>query len=471
MTKRIHRRDFGRTTLAGTVAASAAWAWLPETLRAETTAAVGDLKLATFRLDVTPPTGHSLCGGWIQSVVDVDDELEAIGLVLLGAGQPIVLCAVDWTGLLNSAHRQWRETLAEAVGTTPERVAVHCVHQHNAPFACLDAQRIVAAQGDLPDIVDPEFFADCLRRAKQAASESLAQARPITHVAGVNSRVEQVASNRRISRNAANQVQAMRGSATRDEALRALPEGLIDPQAKTIAFYDGSERIAACHYYATHPMSYYGDGRVSSDFAGLARKRLQAAEPNCTHLYFTGCAGNVTAGKYNDGSKPMREVLTTRLADALADGLTRLQPEPIREVGWTAVDLVPLPNPNLSAERIAAQIGDPSQSVVNRNRPSYQLAWLQRLESGMPIVISALRLNGLGILHLPAESFVEYQLAAQAMVPDRLLATAAYGDGGPWYIPTDPEYDCGGYEVSVAFADRSIDPALQQAIRQVLHPA
>jgi len=471
MSKRINRRDFGRTTLAGSLAASAAWALLPDSLRAETTTAVGDLKLARFRFDVTPPTGHSLCGGWIQSVVDVDDELEAIGLVLLGAGAPIVLCAVDWTGLLNTAHLKWRETLAEAVGTTPDRVAVHCVHQHNAPFACLDAQKIVAAQGDLPDIVDPEFFADCLQRAKLAAAESLAKARPITHVAGGDSRVEKIASNRRISRNAAGQVQAMRGSATRDEALRAMPEGLIDPLAKTIAFYDGDERIAACHYYATHPMSYYGDGRVSSDFAGLARKRLQAAEPDCTHLYFTGCAGNITAGKYNDGSKPMREILTTRLADALASGLARLQPEPIREVGWNAVDLLPLPNPNLSAQRIEAQIGDPSQSVVNRNRPSYQLAWIRRVESGMPIVISSLHINGLTTLHLPAESFVEYQLAAQEMVPGKLLATAAYGDGGPWYIPTDPEYDCGGYEVSVAFADRAIDPAMKQAIRQVIAPA
>lgn len=467
----ITRRDFGRTTIGGSVAASAAWTMLPDSLRAETTAAVDELRLATFRFDVTPPLGHSLCGGWIQSVVDVDDPLEAIGVVLLGAGKPIVLCAVDWTGILNSAHLRWRQALAEAAGTTADRVAVHCVHQHNAPFACLDAQRIVAAQEGLPDIVDPEFFEACLVRAKQAVAEALPRARRVTHVAGTPARVEQVASNRRISRDANNQVVAMRGSATRDEALRALPEGLIDPDAKTIAFYDGDQRIAALHYYATHPMSYYGDGRVSSDFAGLARKRLQAAEPACTHLYFTGCAGNVTAGKYNDGSKPMREVLTTRLHDALAAGLKRLRPEPITRVSWSSVDLLPKANPNLDAEKIAKQIADPAQSVVNRNRPSYQLAWIRRIESGMPIVISALRLNQLGILHLPAESFVEYQLAAQKMAPDRLLATAAYGDGGPWYIPTAEEYDCGGYEVSVAFSDRAIDPALRDAIGRVLGEA
>ena len=65
---------------------------------------MGNLRLATFRFDVTPPLGHSLCGGWITPVQEVADQLEALGIVVLGAGDPIVICALDWTGLLNSAH-------------------------------------------------------------------------------------------------------------------------------------------------------------------------------------------------------------------------------------------------------------------------------------------------------------------------------------------------------------------------------
>ena len=44
------------------------------------------------------------------------------------------------------------------------------------------------------------------------------------------------------------------------------------------------------------------------------------------------------------------------------------------------------------------------------------------------------------MLHLPSESFVEYQLRAQAAAPSRFVACAAYGDGGPWYIPTAEAY-------------------------------
>src|SRR5262245_30520151 len=82
------------------------------------------LHLSTFRCEVTPPDGHPLCGGWIEPVRGVDDPLYALGIILLGMGQPVVLCAVDWCGLRNDANRQWREALARAAHTVPEKVAI-----------------------------------------------------------------------------------------------------------------------------------------------------------------------------------------------------------------------------------------------------------------------------------------------------------------------------------------------------------
>src|SRR5947208_13945572 len=86
------------------------------------------LHLAAFSCYVTPPLGHPLCGGWIEPARGVDDPLEAVGVVLLGPASPVVLCAVDWTGMRNDAHQAWRVAIARAAHTTPERVAVHCVH-------------------------------------------------------------------------------------------------------------------------------------------------------------------------------------------------------------------------------------------------------------------------------------------------------------------------------------------------------
>lgn len=464
---RFNRRNFLQSSL-GTAASASLLGAMDSLLAAEGAGENAEISISPFRFDVTPPLGHSLCGGWIKPVEAVDDQLEAIGFVLFGAGKPIVICAVDWTGLLNDAHIEWRKALADAAGTTPERVAVQCVHQHNAPFACLEAERIVLEQGDLPHIVELGYFEDCLKRGREAIAEALSRAQPVTHIAHGQAKVEKVASNRRVFRDETGKVIKMRGSGCTDPKLRELPEGLIDPWLKTVALFHGDTKIVACHYYATHPMSYYGDGRVSSDFAGLARKRRQQDEPDCMHLYFTGCAGNIAAGKYNDGSPEMRPILTQRMYDGIVRSEAQLLPRPVKNVAWRTAEVLPQPRTSLSAEALAAQIGNRKNPVVGRNRPSYMLSWLRRLEKQIPIVLSSLQIDDVSLLHLPAECFIQYQLHAQQVAPQRFVATAAYGDGGPWYLPIAEEYPHGGYEVGVAFCEPGVDGLLRDGAKQLI---
>lgn len=445
--------------------ASLAASLLPHTLPA---AEASVLRIAPFRFDVTPPVGHPLCGGWITPVVDCEDALEAIGYILLGAGKPVVVCAVDWTGILNEAHLAWRSALAEAAGTTPDRVAVQCVHQHDAPFVCLRGEELAAEQNAGLTLVQLPFFHDCLKRGGEAVKAALPKARPLTHIAHGEGQVEKVASNRRVSKDADGKVLKMRGSASKDADLVAMPEGLIDPMLKTVAFYDGDEKVLACHYYATHPMSHYGKGHVSSDFVGLARKQRQKEEPGCTHIYFTGAAGNIAAGKYNDGSPEARVQLTQRIYEGILAAEKQLAPRPISKVSWQTQDVLPEVNPAFTQESEQAALTDPKKAAANRIRPAMRLAWMERIAKGTPIILSALHVNEVSMLHLPAESFLEYQLRAQQMQPDRFVATAAYGDGGAWYIPVKEAFPEGGYEVSVANCAPAMDDLMSAGIRQLL---
>jgi hypothetical protein len=297
---------------------------------------------------------------------------------------------------------------------------------------------------------------------------ALPHARPVTHVAHGEGRVDRVASNRRVDIGADGKVHRMRGSACRDAELIALPEGLIDPSLKTVAFYDGAEKIVACHYYASHPMSYYGGGHVSSDFVGLARKQRQKEEPGCTHIYFTGCAGNIAAGKYNDGTPAARVELTQRIYDGLVLSERGLERKPIGAVTWKTHEILPPTNPVWDADKLREMLANKKNVPANRIRPAMVLSWMRRVEEKTPIVLSALEMNGVTMLHLPAECFVEYQLRAQRLRTDRLIATAAYGDGGPWYLPVKEEYPKGGYEVSVANCSEAADGIITEGLRRLL---
>src|SRR5438132_2675984 len=155
------------------------------------------LHLATFACDVTPPAGHPLCGGWIEPVRAVDDPLKALGVILLGMGQPVVLCAVDWCGIRNEANFAWRQALAEAAHTVPQNVALQTVHPHDAPFADTEAERLLEAV-DGPRCLDLKFFHAAVKRTAAAARAALAKTVRFTHIGVGQARVEKVASNRRI---------------------------------------------------------------------------------------------------------------------------------------------------------------------------------------------------------------------------------------------------------------------------------
>jgi hypothetical protein len=461
----MNRCHLSRRDVLKASAATGALAFAPRVIAAEPPS---ELLIAPFRFDVTPPVGHPLCGGWIKPAVDCQDELEAIGFVLLGAGQPIVICAVDWTGILNEAHVAWRTAMAEAAGTTPDRVAVQCVHQHDAPFVCLHAEKLVEDQHDNLEVVQLEFFHGCLDRAKRAIKVAIPLARPVTHIGTGEGRVERVAANRRVAINADGKISKMRGSSCRDAELIALPEGLIDPQLKTVAFYEGNQKLVACHYYATHPMSHYGSGHVSSDFVGLARKQKQSEEPDCTHIYFTGCAGNIAAGKYNDGSPEARVQLTQRIYNGISAAEKSLTRVAASRATWTTNEILPPTNSAFDPAKLREMLANKKNVAANRIRPAMTLGYIDRLEKRTPVVLSALHIGEVSLLHLPAECFIEYQLRAQQFASSRFIATAAYGDGGPWYIPTKEAYPQGGYEVSVANCSDAVDDILTTGIRTLL---
>ncbi len=409
------------------------------------------LHLATFSSDATPPLGHPLCGGWIEPVRAVDDPLLARGIVLLGAGGPIVLCSVDWCGLRNDANRLWREALAKAAHTTADRVALHCIHPHNAPFADVEAQKLIEAIPGCAPSLDLKFYQRVVARSAEAVKAALAKTTRFTHVGLGMAKVKEVASNRRVV-GPDGKIKYTRTSSTKDPRARAEPEGLIDPLLRTVSFWDGEQPRAALHYYATHPMSYYGDGRVTSDFCGLARQKRQDDDKTIFQIYFTGCAGNVTAGKYNDGSKENRPILRDRIYAAMKAAWQATQRHEIKTFGWRSepVRFQPRREASFTAAESKKTLEDAKQTKAKRNNAAFQLAWLKRIET--PIELTCLDLGQAVVAHLPGEPFIEYQLKAQQLRKDLFVCVAGYGDGGPGYIPTDRAFLEGGYEPTVALA-------------------
>lgn len=426
------------------------------------------LRLATFDLDATPPIGSWMAYNPVANKWDLG--LRARGVVLLGAGQPIVLCAVDWIGIANESHDAFRQALATAAGTTPQRVAVHALHQHDAPASDFSAESILKSAGLPARHYDGTFARELLPRLSESVRNSLAQATPITELGLGQAPIHQVASNRRIL-GPDGRVRVTRYTATRDPAVRAEPEGVIDPVVSLVSFWNAGKPVAVLSYYACHPQSYYGTGVANPDFPGLARFLRQTTVPQALHVHFNGAGGNLGAGKYNDGSPENRRILADRVADGMrrAWESTRREPITAKSVSWNYEPVSLPPASHLSEDTLRARLNEKNGLDVLAGAAA-QLAWLRRSASGHRIELACLSIGSARILHMPGELFVEYQLQAKAQRPELFVAMAAYGDYGPGYIGTAVAYEQGGYETSpaVSLVDARAENVLMTGVRKLL---
>ncbi len=423
-------------------------------------------RVAVFCCDVTPPLGQPIYSSY-QPLAEIEHRLLAKGIVLEDRqGGRYVICAVDYCEICNSTHQLFREKLAAAAKTDPQRVAVQTVHQHTAPMACADAYRLMASADQPPPHPKADAFAPMADRIGAAVEAVCRRLEPFDRVGFGRAKVERVAATRRVI--SADGGIRVRWSRCTDPDLRAAPEGNIDPWLKTVALARGEQVLVRLHYYAVHPQSFYGDPRASWDFPGIARQRLEDEE-GVPQIYFTGCAGDVTAGKYNDGSPEARRQLAHRLHAGMKSAVAATQYVPAGAIRWRFVPLV-LPlrtDAGHSPADCAARMRDTAQKGPSRIfRGAMPVAFADRHQRPLPL--SSLQLGELFVLHLPGECMMDYQLYAQLLREQSPVAVAAYGDCGPGYVCTAAAFDEGGYEPSASRVAPQSETALKAAIRKLL---
>ena len=142
-------------------------------------AQTSSLRVAPFDVDATPPVGSALP---YSSTTAIVQPLRCRGLVLLSDEAPVVLCAVDWLGIGNDGNRIFRERLAAAAKTTPDRVAVHTLHQHDAPWCDFSADTLAKSHGATGIIFDSSVANQVIARAADAIEAALKRPYAISQI-------------------------------------------------------------------------------------------------------------------------------------------------------------------------------------------------------------------------------------------------------------------------------------------------
>lgn len=438
--------------------------------------ASGEFAIAPFSLDVTIPLGHRCMGVLPTKSLRVEHPLQAHGLVLWGGEQPVVFCAMDWCEIRNGAYDRLREAIAHAAGTTQDHVLLSALHQHDAPVVDTDAARLLAEVGLANELYDEDFFADVVSRVEQAVADACQRPQAITHVGVGRAQVIDIASNRRVVE-ADGSISFRRGSRSgSDVELAQADVGLIDPWLRTLSFWNGETPLAAIHSYATHPMSFYGQGSVTYDFVGMARERRRRDDFRVQQIYVSGCSGDVTAGKFNDGTHESREALADRLYHAMLKAWEQtekfelssmqLQSEAIA-IPWSESEA-------LTETRLLEQLRSEERTIEQRILAAMGLASFRRVAAGQRIDLVALHLHATdhdapvaSVVLFPGESFVGYQLLAQEKVGERFLLPIGYGESWTGYVPTSEAFD-DGFEDFWLWVGRGSDAEIRRGLDQIL---
>ena len=426
-------------------------------------------QIAHFTADVTIPLGHRCMGILPTKAKTIDDPLEAHGFVLLGAPRSLVLVAIDWCEIRNGAYDQWRDALAKAASTDRERVLVCSLHQHDAPVVDSGAQALLDKVGLAGELYDVAFHEDCVRRVAEALRESLKEPQPVTHLGLGQARVEGVASSRRVVRPDGRVDYSRYSTSGGDPFHSTAPDGEIDPYLKTLSFWNGDTPVLALHSYATHPMSYYGRGGVSADFVGLARRQRRADDPAVHQIYVSGCSGDVTAGKYNDGTPAMRPLLADRLHRGMKQAWQATRRVRLRKVEFrnAPFDLPFHEGSEFTREALTSTLNDPAARTTDRILAAMGLSSLDRIARGQKIDLPCIDFGDAQLVLLPGEAFVGYQFMAQRMRPDSLVFCIGYGECWPGYVPTKAAFD-ENFNHDWRWAGPGSEQRIRKALQQVL---
>jgi hypothetical protein len=187
--------------------------------------------------------------------------------------------------------------------------------------------------------------------------------------------------------------------------------------------------------------------------------------PDVFPIYVSGPSGDVTAGKYNDGSAENRPVLAERLFEAMKAAWMNTRRTPLEGVELRSVplELEFRRGAGYTEEALERTLRDSGRDVRERILAAMGLASLLRVREGRAIDLAGLDLGPAKVVLFPGESFVGYALMAEAMRPDSLVLGIGYGEAWPGYIPTRSDFEEGFDDVWLWVA-----PGAEERIRDAL---
>jgi hypothetical protein len=430
--------------------------------------------------NISPWLGLSINGNMHDNKVEhVHDELHARALVLDDGKTRLAIVVADSCMIPREVVAEAKQRIREGSGLEPDHVLISATHAHSCPAAA------GVFQSD-PDVHYRQFLALRLADAVARAVNNLAPAR-IGWGVGKNDR--QVF-NRRWKMKPGTIPANPFGNTTDRVKMNppvaspnlVEPAGPTDPDVSVVAVQSSEGRpVALLANYSLHYVGGVGSHHASADYFGAFADRVQELlgadrfDPPFVAMMTNGTSGDINNVNFREPRKSQPAYGQIRkVADDLAQEAVRVA-QSIAYHDHAALDAraadlslgvrKPGPEEIARAESLVAKGGGSDLKSIEEIYAREALL-LSKYPSQVPVTIQALRIDGLGIVAIPCEVFVEIGLELKSRSPYKPTFTIELANGYNGYLPTKAQHALGGYETWRARSSYlEVDAANKIAVR------
>lgn len=434
------------------------------------------------RLDITPNLGIGISGYYVPRVASgVLDPLEANALALKCGANALVLISVDNCGLAPTAvYDRCRASIAETVGIPAESVFISATHTHTSPDW----------GEDTPE--SREYTAWLEHRLTDAARMAMDDLRPTQMGYGTGT-APNVAFVRRF-RMADGGIRTNPG-VNNPEIVE--PIGAPDDRVNVLRFErEGAPDVVLVNF-GNHP-DVVGGCRLSADWPGFLRRRVEKALDDVKCIFFNGAQGDVNhvnvfprGGDMNDLSPDFDDVArgyghARHIGNVVAGAVLQVYDK----VCWQDVDRIqgsiamlevpanlPRPEELETARRYAAlhragrdaEIPFAGMELTTVVAEAERMLRLEHGPAAFSMPVTAAAIGNVALIGLPGEPFTGVGRALKEVGGWSLILPCCITNGYEGYFPMREAYDEGGYEARSSIFASGVAERLIACGGELLH--
>ncbi len=426
---------------------------------------MNQLSAGFARVNITPELGIRISGYFIERIADgVLDELEINAVAVSDGSKKAVLMSVDSLGLHDDdLMAEYRKYVAEKAGIPYEAVFIASTHTHTGP------------EWSNPEKDCPEKrYANFMKyRLADAAVMALNDLKP-AKLGWAIGKAEHVAFVRRY-RMKNGEIHTNPGV---DNPDIVGPIGDVDERVNVIRLVrEGADEIVIANM-GLHP-DVIGSTKISADWPGFTRRRVEKALDNVKCVFFNGAQGDINhvnvhprGGDLNDMFMDFDDVSrgyghSRHIGNVMAGAVLSVYDK----VKFTEADTV-----NFAEKIIDVPSNMPDPKDIPEARHINELhttgrdaelpykgmmlttkvaeaARMLRLEHGpasFKMVLSALSIGGIVFLGVPGEPFTGIGRGLKEAEGWELVCPCCLVNGDDGYFPMQEAYDEGGYETGTS---------------------